>query len=58
MNPDRVLGSRLFADGAERPAHEGAAGRQYVTGPDGEPVYGQWLPPTDEPAVVEEGQRP
>jgi hypothetical protein len=57
MNPDRVIGSRLFTDGAERPVYEDAAGRQYVTSHDGEPVYGQWLMPADEPVVIEEGQR-
>jgi hypothetical protein len=52
MNPDRVIGSRLFTDGGERPVCEDAAARQDVIGPDGGPVYGQWLPPADEPAVV------
>jgi hypothetical protein len=58
MKPDRVIGSRLFTDGVERTVYEDAAGRQYVIGLDGEPVYGEWLLPADEPAVIEEGQRP
>jgi hypothetical protein len=38
MNPDRVIGSRLFTDGTEWPVYQDAAGRQYVIGPDGGPV--------------------
>jgi hypothetical protein len=30
-------------------------GRQWVTGYDGERVYGVWLPPPDDPVVVEGG---
>jgi hypothetical protein len=54
MKTDRVIGSRPFTDGAERDVHEDAAGRQYVVGDDDEPLYGQWLPPAGEPALVEE----
>jgi hypothetical protein len=50
---DRGVGRRLFTDGIERNVHEDAEGRQYVLGPDGERVCGHWLPPADEPAVVE-----
>jgi hypothetical protein len=50
---DRVAGRRLFTDGIERAVYEGTEGRQYVLGPDGERVYGHWLPPADKPAVVE-----
>jgi hypothetical protein len=50
---DRGVGRRLFTDGLERAVYEDAEGRQYVLGPDGERMYGQWLPPADEPAVVE-----
>ena len=50
---DRVAGRRLFTDGVERPVYEDAEGRQYVLGPEGARMYGQWLPPADEPAVVE-----
>jgi hypothetical protein len=53
MNADPVVGSCLFTDGAERTVDEDAAGRQYVVGPDAEVVHGQWLPPADEPVVVE-----
>jgi hypothetical protein len=53
MNPDPIVGSRLFVDGAERPVYVDAQGRQYVLGQDAEVVHGQWLPPADEPVVVE-----
>jgi hypothetical protein len=48
-----VVGRRLFTDGIEREVYEDDSGRQYVLGPDGEKVYGQWLPPEDVPVVVE-----
>jgi hypothetical protein len=35
--------------------YEDAEGRQYVVDLNGECVYGQWLPPADEPDVVEDG---
>jgi hypothetical protein len=38
MNRDRVIGPRVSADGVGRPVYEGAAGRRYVVGPDGEPL--------------------
>jgi hypothetical protein len=57
-NDEPVIGPRLSADGVGRPAHEDAAGRQYVLGPEGGPVYGQWLMANDEPVVIEEGRRP
>jgi hypothetical protein len=50
---DRWVGRRLFTDGIERDVYEDDGGRQYVLGSDGERLYGQWLPPADEPAVVE-----
>jgi hypothetical protein len=37
----------------ERVVYQDAEGRQYVIGQDAEAVYGQWLPPADEPVVVE-----
>jgi hypothetical protein len=49
---DRVIGRRLFTDGIERDVYEDAQGRQYVFGPDGERVYGQWLWPSDESRVL------
>jgi hypothetical protein len=48
----RVAGHRLFTDGVERDVYEDAGGRQYVPGCGGEPVYGRWLAPADEPVVV------
>jgi hypothetical protein len=53
MKPDRAIGSRPFTDGAERVVYEDTEWRRSVLGHDGEPVYGQWLPPADEPAAVE-----
>ena len=50
---ERVTGCQQFTDGRERTVYEDAEGRQNVVGPDGERIYGQWLPPADEPAVVE-----
>jgi hypothetical protein len=50
---DRVAGRRPITDGLERDTYEDAEGREYVLGPDGERLYGQWLLPADEPAVVE-----
>ena len=55
---DRVPGRRLFTDGVERDVYEDAEGRQYVLGPDGERVVGQWLWPADEPHVVTAGGPP
>jgi hypothetical protein len=49
----RVLGRRLFTDGVEREVYQDAECRQYVLGQDAEVVHGQWLPPPDEPVVVE-----
>jgi hypothetical protein len=48
----RVIGHLPFTDDAERDVHEDAAGRPCVVGDDGEPVYGTWLPPADEPIDV------
>jgi hypothetical protein len=58
MNTDRVIGSRLFADGSERTVYKDAEGRQYVIGQDAEVAYGQWPPPADEPVVVEGRDHP
>jgi hypothetical protein len=49
----RLMGRVPFADGAERDVYEDGDGRQWVIGGGGERVYGMWLPPPDEPAVVE-----
>jgi hypothetical protein len=40
-----------FTDGIDRNVYEDAEGRQYVE--DDGKVYGPWLSPADEPAVVE-----
>ena len=55
MQPDdsRVVGSVPFVDGVTRDVYEDADGRQRVAGYEGERVYGVWLPPADEPGVVE-----
>jgi hypothetical protein len=50
---DRIIGERLFTDGKVRTVYEDDAGRQYVIGDDGTQVPGVWLPPADEPLVVD-----
>jgi hypothetical protein len=47
-----LVGRRVFTDGTERDIFEDAAG-QYVLDADGLPVSGQWLPPPDEPLVID-----
>jgi hypothetical protein len=49
----RIIGRCPFTDGFYRDVYEDAEGRQYVWDLDGERVYGQWLPPADEPAVTD-----
>jgi hypothetical protein len=48
----RVVGWRRFVDGVDRQVYE-----TYVVGYEGEPVYGQWLMPADEPALVDDRLR-
>jgi hypothetical protein len=50
--PDRVIGRRLFTDGAKRPVYEAADGRQYVVDDEGRRVEGVLLVPADEAVVV------
>jgi hypothetical protein len=52
----RPVGRVLFTDSIDRDVYEDAEGRQYVVDLNGERVYGQWLPPADEPTVI--GQFP
>jgi hypothetical protein len=56
----RIVGRVPFTDGAERDVYQDEHGRQWVAGDGGERVYGAWLPPPDEPAVVSmsAGRRP
>jgi hypothetical protein len=54
----RVIGRVPFTDGVMRDVYEDADGRQWVAGHDGEPVYGVWLLPADEPVVVEGEEKP
>jgi hypothetical protein len=49
LEPDPVIGRRLFTDGVTRPVYRGPDGREYVIGPDGGRVYGTWLVPEAEP---------
>jgi hypothetical protein len=53
MNQPRIIGIIPFVDGVERDVHEDDDGRQWVTGYEGEKVYGVWLLPADKPLVVE-----
>jgi hypothetical protein len=39
----QVIGTRDFTDGVTRQVLEDDDGRQWVVGPDGEPVYGNWI---------------
>jgi hypothetical protein len=41
-----------FVGGVTRPVYEDADGRQWVVGYDGEPAYGVWLRPPDEPVAA------
>jgi hypothetical protein len=52
----RIVVRRLFTDGVERDVYEDADGRQWVAGHNGEPVYGVWVPPADEPWIVSGGR--
>jgi hypothetical protein len=51
----RAAGRVPFTDGTERDVYEDADGRQWVVGDHGEPVYGVWVVPADEPLLVEGG---
>jgi hypothetical protein len=46
------VGQQSFTDGIEREVFEDGNGRQFVLDDAGEPVYGQWLPPVNEPYIV------
>jgi hypothetical protein len=48
----RIVGLVPFTDGAERDVYEDGHSRLWVAGDDGGRVYGVWLAPPDEPAVV------
>jgi len=47
------IGRLPFTDGIDRDVFEDADGRQFVED-SGELVAGQWVPPADEPATVED----
>jgi hypothetical protein len=49
----RNVGHQVFADGVAREVFEVSYGRQYVLDEADERVYGQWLPPADEPHITE-----
>jgi hypothetical protein len=53
---DRWLGEREFVDGSRRPVYEDDRG-QYVLADD-ERAYGVWLPPADEPLIMEPPEPP
>jgi hypothetical protein len=54
MNPDPIIGRRLFVDGIVRPVHADDGGHQYVIDLDGHTRYGRWLPgdEADSPLVL------
>jgi hypothetical protein len=49
----RIIGRVPFTDDIDRDVDEDAEGRQYVHGEGGSKVYGEWLPPADDPDIVE-----
>jgi hypothetical protein len=52
MTPDPpIVGRCRFTDGSEREVFEDDEGRQNVLDEAGERLYGQWLPPADEPNI-------
>jgi hypothetical protein len=53
MNDSRPIGRIPFVDGVVRDVQEENDGRQWVTGHEGEKVYGVWLLPADEPFIVD-----
>jgi hypothetical protein len=52
MSGSRPIGRVPFVDVIEREVYEDADGRQWVTGYDGERVYGVCLAPAGEPVIV------
>jgi hypothetical protein len=48
----RTVGRVLFTDVVTREVYEDSDGRQWVTGYDGERVYGVWMMPPDEPVII------
>jgi hypothetical protein len=52
LEPDRKIGHQGFTDGVAREVFEDRDGCQYVLDDADERVYGQWLPPADEPHIV------
>jgi hypothetical protein len=52
----RIIGRAPFTDGIDRDVYEDAEGQQYVQDDDGSKVFGPWLPPTDEPRVVDQAE--
>jgi hypothetical protein len=48
----RIVGRVPFTDGVTREVYKDSDGRQWVTGYDGERVYGVWMMPPDEPVII------
>jgi hypothetical protein len=49
----RLVGLVPFVSGVMRDVYEDRDCRQWVVGYDAERVYGAWLPPADDPVIVE-----
>ena len=54
MTGSRTIGRVPFVDGVTGDVCEDSDGQQWVTGYDGERVYGLWMMPADEPLLVDE----
>ena len=50
--PDPIVAYTAFLGGPMRPVYEQWNGRQYVMDDEGEPVYGLWFIPPDEPDLL------
>jgi hypothetical protein len=52
---DPVIGKRFFITGATREIYQQPDGQQYIMGPGGKRLYGQWISPEKlDPFIVEE----
>jgi hypothetical protein len=52
QEPGRKIGHQVLSDGVAREVFEESDGRQYVLDDADARVYGQWLPPADEPNIL------
>jgi hypothetical protein len=50
--PGRKIGHEVFTDGVAREVFEERDGRQHVLDDADKRMYGEWLPPADEPHIT------